>query len=697
MTVNEEYLKVYVEEEYMDLDSLFDPRSIAVIGASGRQGSVGYIYLDSIVSSGYEGKVYPVNPRYDELLGLQCYDSIESIGNVDLAVIATNKMVAIDLLENCANVGVKAAVIPTGGFEEVGEEGAELERKIREIASENGMALLGTNTLGFINNHIGLQINFNPRLLPSKGNVSIISQSGGMGLSIISKLREEGVGMSKWIGVGNRTLLDFPEFLEYLAKDESTTVIGAFMEGTERAKQFCELAARIVPHKPVVVYKMGKSASVDYLAVTHTGTGIGKTGAYKGAFRQHGVLTADSTRDLVAKLKALAIAGRIGGKQLGMFTYTAGPTIAAADLLNDHFTLPQPSEETIRIFEDFMKGAPPTILKNPMDVDGQGYTPESYQYFLNAYAADPGFDLLATVSTAGLLFPKDQLLEAKKGSGKPILHCHVADSIEIFGSERDQLHEAGIPIYTTAEELAVGLIALSEYMDAVKRILERGNQQPQIMVSASHFGDSILDEHESKMILAEAGLPVVEERVVSSREEMVKAEEELGFPLVLKVLSRRIAHKSDVGAVRTDIIDHETLMETWNSFKKKWPSENVLVQRMIHGGVEIIVGRILDPVFGDIITLGVGGFMADLFSPSAGVCPCTRQDCISIIDALEPQEILNGYRGTTPVDRNALADLMEKVSRIHIKDEKIDEMDLNPVIVKGDSLSIVDALIRKGE
>jgi acetyl-CoA synthetase (ADP-forming) len=678
----------------MDVEKLFNPRSIAVIGASGKQGSVGYIYLDSIISSDYVGELYPVNPRYDELLGLQCYDSIESVGTVDLAVIATNRMAAIELLEHCAKIGVKAAVIPTGGFEEVGEEGAELERRIQEIASENGIALLGTNTLGFINNHIGLQINFNPRSLPSKGGVSIISQSGGMGLSIISKLREEGVGMSKWIGVGNRTLLDFPEFLEYLANDETTSVIGAFMEGTERAKQFCELAARVVPHKPVVVYKMGKSASVDHLAVTHTGTGIGKTGAYKGAFRQHGVLTADTTRELVAKLKALAIVGRITGKNLGMFTYTAGPTIAAADLLDDRFELPRPGEKTIRIFEEYMKGAPPTILKNPMDVDGQGYTPERFRYFLNAYASDPAFDLLATVSTAGLLFPKDQLLEAKKENGKPILHCHVADSIEIFGSERDELQEAGIPIYTTAEELAVGLIALSDYMEAVKRMLERGEPEPPIFLNGSHLGEGILDEHESKILLAEAGLPVVQERAVSSPEELEKLEEELSFPLVLKVLSRKITHKSDVGAVRTSILDHEMLMDAWNYLRENWPTERILVQRMILDGVELIVGRMRDPVFGDIITLGIGGFYADIFPPVVGVCPLTIQDCMSMIDALEPQEILDGYRGTQPVDKKELARLMERVSRIQLDGEKIEEMDLNPVIARGDSLLIVDALIK---
>jgi acyl-CoA synthetase (NDP forming) len=681
----------------MNLDSLFNPKSIAVIGASSKPGSVGYIYLDSIVSSGYDGKVYPVNPRYDEILGLKCYDSIESVGNVDLAVIATNKMAAIDLLLDCAKAGVKAAVIPTGGFEEVGEEGAELERRIKEIASNNDIALLGTNTLGLINNHIDLQINFNPRLLPSKGGVSIISQSGGMGLSIISKLREEGVGMSKWIGVGNRTLLDFPEILEYLAGDESTTAIGAFMEGTERAKEFCELASEIAPHKPIVIYKMGKSAAVDYLAMTHTGTGIGKTGAYRGAFRQYGVLTADSTRELVAKLKALSIVGRIDGKRLGMFTYTAGPTIAAADLLSGQFSLPQPEDGTITRITDLMKGEPPTILKNPMDVDGQGYTPQRYEDLLGAYASDENFDLLATVSTAGLLFPKDQLLEVGLKAGKPILHCHIADSIEIFGSDRDELQKAGIPVYTTAEELAVGLIALSDYRDAVNRLEVRGTLEPVIRIDGSKYDERMLDEHESKILLAEADLPVVEERTVSTIEELMNASEEIGFPLVLKVLSREITHKSDVGGVRTDIVDERMLQETWDSFREKWPSCDVLVQKMIRGGVEVIVGRMRDPVFGDVITLGVGGFMADLFPPSLGLCPCTKQDCLSIMDDLEPQEILNGYRGTEVVDRDALADLMVRVSRIQLDGESINEMDLNPVIIRGDRLVIVDALIHKGE
>lgn len=679
---------------YMDLDRLFTPRSIAVIGASATPGSVGNIYLKSLLDGEYGGRVYPVNPKYDEILGLRCYDSIRETGPADLAVIATNRRLALRLLEECAAAGVENAIIPTGGFEEVGEEGARLEEEIGRVAQGNGIALLGTNTLGLINNHIGLQINFNPRRLPPVGGVSIISQSGGMGLSIIAKLREEGVGMSKWVGVGNRTLLDFPDLLEYMKNDDSTRAIGLFMEGTERARELCELARELVTEKPVVVYKMGKSEAVDFMAVTHTGTGVGKSEVYEGAFRQHGMITADSTRALVAKLKALSMASS-GGKNLGMFTYTAGPTIAASDILVDHLDLPSPDGKTIEDIRSIMRGEPPAVIKNPLDVNGEGYSSQKYEDLLMAFGRDEAYDILATISTAGLLFPSRELLKVKGELKKPVVHCHIADSIEIDSEEREELQAEGIPVFSTAEEMATGLVALSEYQDIKDRLVARERGGTSIRLDASHIEADILTEHEVKELLKERGFPVVTEEKVSCREELIRASEHIGFPAVLKVLSRDIVHKSELGAVCTSITDAQNLLNRWREMKEKWPQEDFLLQRMISGGVEVIVGRKKDPLFGDLISVGVGGYLADLFPPVVGVCPCTKQNCVNMIDRLTPQKILDGYRGQSPVDREALASLMARVSRIELKEGALLEMDLNPVIAKGSDLYIVDALLRK--
>ncbi len=678
----------------MDLDRLFQPRSIAVIGASATQGSVGHTYLKSLLDSQYDGRVYPVNPKYDEIMGVRCYSSIEEAGTADLAVIATNRRLALDLLKECSAAGVKSVIIPTGGYEEVGEEGARLEQEIRRVAVEGDMALLGTNTLGLINNLIDLQINFNPRKLPPPGGVSIVSQSGGMGLSIISKLREEGVGMNKWIGVGNRTQLDFPEILEYLKSDPSTEAIGLFIEGTERAGDLCRVAREIVPHKPIVAYKIGKSETVEFMAVTHTGTGVGNSDVYRGAFRQSGILPVDSTRELVAKLKALTQAPLPSGKTLGMFTYTAGPSIAAVDMIAPYFDIQQPDEKRIEEIKEEMKGEPPALLKNPLDVNGEGYSPDSYRRLLSVFARGPAYHILATVSTAGLLFPVQELLEVQEEVGVALVHCHIADSLEIDGSARADLQARKIPVYTTAEEMAFGLIALSEYMDARERVAPREDRET-ILLDASHIEGEIMDEFESKSLLSMADLPVIEEERVSDYPRLKETADEMDYPLVLKIVSREILHKSEVGGVITDIVDEKMLRTAFETLKEKWPDENVIVQPMVEEGVELIIGRKKDKIFGDILTLGVGGYLADLFPPVVRACPCDCTTCLDMIDSLEPQAILDGYRGMETVDGKALAQLMERVSRLRLGGESILEMDLNPVIVQGSDLFIVDALVRK--
>gem|GEM_PF-219876 len=679
----------------MDLEGLFNPESIAVIGASAREGSVGYIYLDSILRGGYQGRVFPVNPKYESIQGVRCYDSIASVGKVDLAVIATNKLASLEVLRECAEVGVRSAVIPTGGFEEVDEAGAELEEEIRRLASDEDIALLGTNTLGLINNHTHLQVTFNPRALPPAGGVSIITQSGGMGLSIISKLREEGVGMSKWVGVGNRTLLDFPEIMAYLGQDESTSAVGVFMEGTERAGELCRVAGAIVDRKPIVVYKMGRSRRVDYLAITHTGTGVGEMSTYKGAFRQHGIQWTESVREMVARLKALVMVPEVRGKGLGVFTYTAGPTIAAADLIGGRLDLNQPSRETLDRVRGLMRGEPPTILKNPLDVDGEGYTSEQYGALLRAFAEDKSYDLLATVSTAGLLFPSEELARVRAEVGKPILHCHISDVLEVSGKDREVLQNQGVPVYTTPEELAAGLIALSEQIDV--RARRRSEVASPILVDASPFDHEILDEYETESLLSEAGFPVVPGRTVGTFADLTAFVDQVGFPVVLKLLSREVLHKTEAGAVWLRIMDHATLRDSWNELRGRWPETQALVQKMVEGGVELILGRKRDPAFGDVVSLGLGGFLADLHPPVIAMCPCSKEQCREMVDRFEPRAILDGYRGREPVDREALAGLIERLSRLELEDgEEILEMDLNPVIARGDRLIIVDAVMRKG-
>lgn len=451
---------------FQAMHKLFNPRSVVVVGATDSPERVGYNLLESILYGGFKGKVFPVHPRLETLQGLKVYPSLEDVpGPVDVAVIAVNQFATVETIAECGRLGVKAAICVAGGYRETGDDGLRLEERLASLAREHGIALVGPNTLGLINTGADFYSTFYPLQLP-KGRVSLVSQSGGMGLTMMHKAADEGLGINKWVGVGNRSTLEISDYLEYLAQDEETGVIGVFLEGTEEARKLVQAASRIAGIKPVVVYKAGRFDANDFVTLTHTGTAAGSYRMYRDIFmNQFGVLMVDSVAELVAACKALSVSTLPAGGRLGIVTHTAGPSIALLDLAARHgISVPALQEETINKIKGVLGQNPPVILKNPLDTVGVGFEAGVYGRVVNAVLEDPGIDLLVAIYCLhkNWRFPSPELLAAQRCSSKPVLGYYVS-TWEACREERQVLQQAGVPLYISPDEAAGAVSALVHY------------------------------------------------------------------------------------------------------------------------------------------------------------------------------------------------------------------------------------------
>ena len=451
------------------MESLFSPSSIALVGVREGQLSVGFNALLNLVHHGYQGRIFPVTPKHKELLGMPCYPDLASLPEVpDLVMILVNHRRAVDVLEACGAMGIKNAVIVAGGYKEYGE-GRELEVRIKGICQKYGIRLVGPNTLGFANVKGGVWPFFwHMRTKP--GSIALLSQSGGVGLTVAHLLYEEGVGLSKWIGVGNRTVLEFADYMEYLVTDHETRTVGLFVEGTEDGRRFFQASRRLAAVKPVAVYKVGEAEEVDRAAQTHTGSLAGSKSVYSGAFRQAGVVEASSPRELAIALKSLDMLPLPGGNRLCLLTFTAGPSIVAMDkLLSLGWKIPSLSdgarEEIYRIIGE----KTPVDIDNPVDMTGPGFLPEVYAPVARLLLKEP-FDayLFFWGFNPNVRIPVEELLILKGDTKKPVVMVLLGVGSREVEEERERLQERGIPVFSTPED---GARALG-FLLARRRLME---------------------------------------------------------------------------------------------------------------------------------------------------------------------------------------------------------------------------------
>lgn len=443
------------------MDRMFSPRSVAVIGAGATPDKVGYAIMDSLVTGNFPGTIYPIHPRHEEIMGWRVYKDLDDLPEVpDLGVVALNQHSTVKMTARLREMGVAGASVVAGGYAEMGSDGVELQQQLREAAGD--MPVVGPNTLGFLNARAWLNVSFYPRIL-HPGYVSFLSQSGGMGLAMKARSDDEGLGIAKWVGVGNRVNLEFHTMLDYLKDDPDTRVIGIFIEGSSDPRAFLKSLAETTARKPVVVYKGGRGEKADRVTVSHTGAVAGEDSIWFGLLEQTGAQLVSSVSEMVVVAKALAVGKVPSGKRLGMFTHTAGPSIVAWDVLQQEpgCELADLQETTLAKIAEILGPTVPVVHKNPVDGAAGVFSFEPFHDISEAILDDPSVDALLVIfcEHKNWIYPSDVLIDLAQRYPQPIVACFIGTFHKV-AADRARLHEAGVPTYVLPEDAAIGMRAL---------------------------------------------------------------------------------------------------------------------------------------------------------------------------------------------------------------------------------------------
>jgi acetyltransferase len=696
-----------------NLDKLFDPRSIAVIGASNKKGSVGYILLRNLIGAEYDGIVYPVNTSAQSVQGIQAYASISQVPRkIDLAVIAVPAKAVPEIMRECGEAGVSGAVIVSSGFKEVGREGKKLEEEVCAIAESYGVRIVGPNCLGYIRPGMNLNVTF-AHVIPPAGRVAFFSQSGALGTAILDWAAANHVGFSAFVSVGSMADVDFGDLIDYFGADAHTSSIILYIESITDARKFMSAARHFAKSKPIIVVKSGRTARSALAAASHTGAIAGDDTLYSAVFRRAGVVRVDEIEDLFDASEALSRVSSPRGPRLGIVTNAGGPGVMASDcLLSLGGELSEISPET----DEKLKAALPGFAArgNPVDVGGDAPA-QRYAEAAQALIDDPNCDgVLAILTPQAMSDPTSTasaLVDvARTHQLKPLLtsfmgEIKVAEGVEIF-------RHAHVPTFSTPEDAVRAYMYMYQYTRNLQNLYETPADilpdfEPdrdvvkKIFLHVAHEGRSILSEVEAKAVLEAYQIPVVRTMVAATPEECAARAEEIGFPVAIKILSHDITHKSDVGGIALNV---RSAPEASNQFTKivdrvklAMPEANIIgvaVEAMSRGGYEVILGSKKDPTFGPALMFGMGGTGVELYRDVALDFPPLNQALAhSMIQSTKVSRLLEGYRGKAPVDIIALEQALVKLSYLLVDFPEILEMDVNPLQVRTDGICALDARI----
>ena len=690
------------------LESFFSPRSVAVIGASREEGKVGHDVLHNLIQYGYPGRIYPVNPKADQILGLPCFPSVRDIpGEVDLAVLVIPAKFCLEATRDCAAKKVPALIIITAGFKETGREGADLERKVVEVAHANGMRIIGPNCLGLINTPEKLNASFAAGM-PEKGDIAFMSQSGAFGTAILDWAIGERIGFSKFISVGNKADVDETTLLEAVGADHDSRVLLGYIESVQHGEEFMRVAREITRRKPVILFKSGMSAAGAKAASSHTGALAGSDNAYAAAFRQSGILRAQEVVDLFDWGLAFSYQKGIGGPEVALVTNAGGPGIIATDAVErSQLQMAGLTKETV---DALHKALPPTAnFYNPIDVLGDARA-ERYDIALRAALGDPnvrGVIVILTPQTSTEPLPTAEVVaRAAAEYGKPVVACYMGGPRVIEGFR--YLMEHRVPTYPFPERAVAAMDALYRHrlwMDTPPGELctfpVEKEKVAAIFQQSRAAGRLELGEQEAREVIRAYGFKVPRSLLATTHEEAVAAAREVGLPVVMKISSPDILHKSDVGGVRVGVATELEVVGAFTaiieSARRKLPQADlsgVLVQEMIRGGRETILGMTRDAQFGPMIMFGLGGIYVEVLKDVAfRIAPLTRRDAEEMVGEIRSVKLLRGVRGQPPADFDALVEGLLRLSQLVTDFPEIVEMDLNPLAVfpKGGGTVAMDA------
>jgi acyl-CoA synthetase (NDP forming) len=673
-----------------------------------------------ITRHGYQGRLALVNPKYQELNGVACYPSVSDIPfPIDCALIAVPGKYVLSVLNECADSDVGSAVIFSSGFAEMGRSGKEAQNKIKELARTKNLRVCGPNCIGLINfnNHVALsfsQLLEIETLLP--GNIGFISQSGALGGSLTNRAQDSKIGLSYFISSGNEADLEVSDYIKYLAvHDQNTKVIAAVIEGFKDGAKFIEAAELALKHqKPLIILKIGETEVGQKAAASHTGSMTGSDAVIDAVFRQKGVIRVHNYDELF-QTASLFSKGRVpqGGK-VGILTSTGGGGIIMADYYTKlGLTVPEPSLETqdLAAKEIAVFGK----VANPFDLTGQIFSdPDMFKRCMKLFVEDGNFDIVqvnvSMVAGTSSEQRATMLLDSIGESPKPIVSWWAAGSLSEPGIR--MLNGSQVALFKSPDRCAVAVKSLVDYYQFLKT---HSTPDPSASVADDSIstrkaedllatGDKSLSEHQSKALLDLYGIPVTRERVAKSPREAAGLAEEIGFPVALKIDSPDILHKSEAEAIRLSVNSQEEVIRFYDEIIANAQAHNpnaringVLVQEMIRGGTEVMIGMSQDPQFGPTVAFGLGGIFVEVLKDiSLRVAPLSTSDAEQMVKEIKGYQILQGIRGKKPSDVNAIVDVLLRISRLaqNCRDI-ITEIDINPLIVfdEGRGVKAADALV----
>ncbi|KPL81091.1 hypothetical protein ADN00_00770 [Ornatilinea apprima] len=677
------------------LRPFFNPLGVAVIGASSNPAKLSYGILENLKQYGYSGEIYPVNPKSDVILGLQCFPDIRSVPDpVDLAVVVLPANFAPQVLRDCAQRGIKAVTIISGGFKEVGDEGRALEEECLIIARENGIRIIGPNCVGTMDLYSGLNTTF-IRGVPDKGGIGFLSQSGAICGGVVDYVKGKGVGFSHFISMGNELDVTETDMIAYLGEDEHVKVIAGYVEAIEDGQRFVEVVKEVSKKKPVVLLKAGRSQAGARAVSSHTGSIAGSHAAYQAAFAQSGVIEVNTVSELFDVALAFDKQPLPVGKNTAIITNSGGPAALASDALSAHsFELADLSIETKEKLRAILN--PSAQVANPVDMLG-GAEPHEYENALKAVVQDDNVDNVLTILVpTSLVDPREiahSILAACKNQPKTSLSVIFGE--ESIAEPRKILHANNIPMYVFPETPAAVLGAMSRYKDWKNKPADEPWIAPayQREIASQLLGrnnhSSSVGEADTRPILKAYGIPVIEGEFASSGSMAATIAEKMGFPVVMKIVSPDILHKSDMGGIRLNISDPESVLtafyEMVEDVQRKMPKahiEGVLIERMATKGSEVIIGMKRDPSFGPLMMFGLGGIYVELFK-DVGFCisPSSRDQVLEMIDSTRAGQLLAGLRGQTAADVDAIVEIVMRMADLARDFPQIQEMEINPLRV----------------
>ncbi len=697
-----------------DLKALFEPKVIAVVGASRRTEAVGYAILKNLIQTGYTGKIYPVNPKSDEILGVKCYPTVADIPEaIDHAIFIIPGAAVPAELEACGKKGAKAAIVISAGFREIGGEGVRLEKEIKRIADVYGMSVLGPNCLGLINNDPKLSMNASfAGTIPKAGNIAFVSQSGALGTALLDYAQGENVGFSKFVSLGNKVDVTELEILQYLKDDPNTDVIMMYLEDIGKGQEFIEVAREITGDsaktKPILVIKSGRTAQGAKAASSHTGSLMGADEVYDAVFVQSGVMRMESAQEMFDLAIVFANQPLMKGNRVAIVTNAGGPGIMATDACVK-FGLQMAEMSPVTVAKLKEKLPPTSNFSNPIDVIGDAQH-DRYEHALRCVIEEPNVDGVMVLLTPQAMTEAEAtakvIVDVDKGSDKTIVTCFMGHSDVEAGVK--VLKDHMIPHCSFPEDSARTLAAMNRYQQwlhrsrtGVKHYQVDRQAAEAVIEKAVKADQKFLPINQSMDIFNAYKLPVIPWAFVRTAEDAWEQAVKIGFPVVMKVVSQQIIHKVDVGGVRLNLNSADDVQHAFRDImavgeRLKARIDGVFMQRMAPKGREVILGMKRDPHFGPILMFGLGGIYVEaLKDVTFRVAPIRELSAYDMLRNIRAFKLLEGVRGEPPADLEAIADCLKRLSQLSCDHPEIEEIDINPLMVYGEGkgAGVIDARI----